>query len=188
MWTKPRALLLSVLLAFGTLTAESAAPAAATGLDVARQYAPSVYLFSSDTFRPAVAADFVLHANLRWAHDSGCTDHELAGRGKVNAALLGTGGYRHQTATGWPSCSHNAQQYSTTAYTRPRSGVVSGEGFFLDLDNAYRRGVGRSAPVYYEYQAHSFITYWARMPPTPPGEGTTWIAPTRVRCGTPGTT
>ncbi|MEP7021594.1 MAG: Vps62-related protein [Pseudonocardiales bacterium] len=157
---KVRVLSISVLLGLATLTAVSPPAAAVTDLDVIMQYAPSVYLYSTDIYRPAIAKDFVARSNLRWAHDQSCADHQLASRGNVDIAKLGNGGYRHQTANSWPVCAHNDQWYTTTAYTRPRSGVVSGEGFFLDLDNAARRGVGRTAPVFYEYQAHQFVTYW----------------------------
>lgn len=132
----------------------SAAPATVSAL------APSVLLYSSDSYRPEAATTFLGRSSLRWAHDQGCADHGIASRGQVDAVKLGGGGYRHSTATGWPSCNHNADSYSTTDYTRPRGGTVSGEGFFLDLDNAARTGTGTSAPVYYEYRAQQFVTYW----------------------------
>lgn len=162
-WARVRAVVLIVL---ATLTASTALSTPATAAPDAEgwrtvvQYAPSVFLYSTDSYRPATTADFLSHSNLRWAHDQSCADHELAARGHVDVTRLGTGGYQHQTASAWPFCDHHDHQYRSTDFTRPRGGVVGGEGFFLDLDNAARHGVGRAAPVYFEYQAHKFVTYW----------------------------
>ncbi len=152
--------LLSVVLGSAALTALPTPARATSDMDVIARYAPSVFLYSSDIYRPAPAADFLSRANLRWSHDQGCADHELAARGHVDVVRLGAGGYAHHSASSWPSCHHNDHLYRSTDYTRPRGGAVGGEGFFLDLDNAARLGAGLSAPVYYEYQAHKFVTYW----------------------------
>lgn len=158
LWT--RAGLLTVLSAMTGLAGLSAAAPARAAPSAVLAYAPSVLLYSSDSYRPASADGFLTGSTLRWAHDQSCADHQIAARGNVDTVRLGDGGYQHQTASGWPWCNDQGQQYRSTDFTRPRDGEVGGEGFFLDLDNAQRRGLGTSSPVYYEYVAQRFVTYW----------------------------
>jgi hypothetical protein len=66
-------------------------------------------------------------------------------------------------AVGLSSVDHGVQHLSDEL-TRPRQSgkgsVPEGEGFFLNFPNTQRAGQGTSAPVFYEYSAHKYVTYW----------------------------
>lgn len=136
--------------------------AEALTVSTVRDLAPLVYLHPDERHLPMSAATFLRHARLRWSHDQGCGDHQLADVGQVRDALLGGGGYRHQLARRVTllRCADEGRTVSSSEHTRPRDGVAGNEGFFLDLDNAYRGGEGPTAPSYYEYQRGRFVTYW----------------------------
>lgn len=139
-----------------------AAPASAAPAAAVTAYAPYVYLAPGEAYAPMSAGTFVTKASLSWAHDSGCPDAGIASAGKIDAAKLGGGGYQHQIADA--ICAEHGTQYPSDALTRPRQGdkgsVPTGEGFFLNFPNTERAGQGTSAPVYYEYSAHNYVTYW----------------------------
>ncbi|MGA8112183.1 MAG: hypothetical protein WCA46_00820 [Actinocatenispora sp.] len=123
--------------------------------------APLVYLHPDDDDLPMAAATFVANSRLRWSHDGGCPDHQLADTGQADAAQLGSGGYSHQEENA--VCQHSGAAWTSNQLTRPRQdgdGTSGGEGFFLDLDNTARPGQGTTAPVYYDYAAHGYVTYW----------------------------
>jgi uncharacterized delta-60 repeat protein len=129
-------------------------------------YAPVVYIAPLEQYTPSSGDLFVANSRLRWSHDTGCTDHELAPEGFVDPVALGFGGYTHETANdpvSLPPCEHTGDVFSSSASTRPNSGWITGnEGFFLDLNNDDRPllGLGASAPVYYVYKDKHFISYW----------------------------
>jgi hypothetical protein len=99
-------------------------------------------------------------SSLRWSHDDACTDHEVAARGSVSGSRLGDGRYRHQLASGLPFCDHEGATFTSADRTRPRDGEAGDEGFFLDLDNDARGGLGTGARVCYDYQPGNYVTYW----------------------------
>jgi hypothetical protein len=133
--------------------AEAAAP------DPVQRYAPLVFLHPDDNDRPMNAESFIRNSSLRWHHDSGCRDHQIAARGDVGQRRLGRGGYRHQLTD--LLCRHHGTRFRSNQYTRPRDdNVAGGEGFFLDLDNTARGGAGTSARVYYDFVSQQFVTYW----------------------------
>ena len=147
----------AVAVAIGGIAA--AAPASAAPPEPVQRYAPLVFLHPDDNDRPMSAARFIRHSRLRWHHDSGCPDHQLAGIGGVSARRLGDGGYQHQITD--LLCQHHGDAFRSNQYTRPRDdNVAGGEGFFLDLDNSFRGGTGTTAPVYYEFHSQQFVTYW----------------------------
>ena len=128
---------------------------------VVERYAPLVFLHPDDDNLPANPGAFVRSSSLRWSHDDACRDHEVAGRGEVSARRLGSGGYRHQLASGPLSgCDHEGATFTSADRTRPRDGDAGDEGFFLDLDNDARGGLGVRARVFYDYRPGSHVTYW----------------------------
>jgi hypothetical protein len=125
------------------------------------RYAPLVFLHPDDDNLPTNARTFLRNSSLRWSHDDACPDHEIAAQGSVRGRRLGDGRYRHQLASGPLSgCDHEGASFTSADRTRPRDGEAGDEGFFLDLDNDARGGLGTRARVYYDYQPGSHVTYW----------------------------
>jgi hypothetical protein len=126
------------------------------------RYAPLVFLAPGETHRPSDASSFIRNSTLRWSHDSGRGDHEIAPRGQVNEARLGGGGYQHQVEGVFGG--HHGDQIRSNDNARPKDGAGDGgnEGFFLDLDNSKHEseGPGTNSPVYYEAVEGRYITYW----------------------------
>lgn len=125
-----------------------------------KRYAPLVFLAPGEKHGPSSASSFIANSSLRWSHDSGHRDHEIAGRGRVSERALGSGGYKHQVEgviTG-----HHGDDIRSNQDARPRDDKGDGgnEGFFLDLDNSKREGGSTNAPVYHDAVAGRFITYW----------------------------
>jgi hypothetical protein len=128
---------------------------------VVERYAPLVFLHPDDDNLPANPGTFVRNSSLRWSHDDACGDHEIAARGRVGARRLGNGGYRHRQASGLLSgCDHEGRRFTSAERIRPRDGEAGDEGFFLDLDNDARGGLGTRARVFYDYRPRSHVTYW----------------------------
>jgi hypothetical protein len=150
------------LLALGTAASVSAIAAPADAAPIAptvvERYAPMVFLYSSDDNRPTTAERFVDNSRLRWNHDQDCPDDDVTD--EPRASTLGNGGYRHRTAGTWPICSPGDTVYRSNQFTRPYSGIAGDEGFFLDLRDEFRGGIGRRARVYYRFSPGSFVTYW----------------------------
>jgi hypothetical protein len=139
-----------------------APPASAAAPATVAKYAPSVYLAPGEAYLPMSAGTFVAQSSLSWAHDTGCPDATVAERTTIDASKLGAGGYQHQIAD--VLCVEHGTQYKSNELTRPRQGdkpnVPTAEGFFLNFPNTQRSGQGTAAPVYYEYSAHKYVTYW----------------------------
>ena len=161
------ALLCATVLAVGGMNRITAAEAA--GVPIAKaveDYAPDVHLHPGDGTRPMNADDFIAKSELRWDHEGRCFNDEPIAR-PVNAKALatvpdenGNGGYRHQKKGG-PFCRLGGRYYNSTEKTRPKSdGVAGGDGFYLNFDNDARGGEGTTAPVYYDFLAGRWITYW----------------------------
>lgn len=135
------------------------------------RYAPTVFLHPDDKYLPMSADTFLANSSLNWNRDQACPDHMPAGKGQINASMLGSGGYTHKWASTSPVCFEYGREFRSNEHTEPGKGVAGGEGFFLNLDNDFRRGLGRGAPVYYEYYPRQFITYWFlygfNVPPGP---------------------
>ncbi|MGW4644763.1 hypothetical protein ACWEN6_40090 [Sphaerisporangium sp. NPDC004334] len=129
---------------------------------IARKYAPFVYLAPDEKFTPVNADSFVGRSSLSWARDGSCKDDEVASIRRVDTARLGAGGYRHQISNAL--CIRHGVQHPSNKLNRPqqdgKDGIPKNEGFFLNLPNDLRSGQGTSAPVYYEYAPHQYITYW----------------------------
>ena len=147
----------AALLIGGVVPSAEAAPVPIG--EAVKAYAPVVHLHESDTSRPMNANDFISRSELRWDHEGRCYSDSHVAR-PVDARTLGTGGYRHQKKGG-AFCKHGGREYNSAEKTRPKGGGVAGDdGFFLDLDNDARGGEGTTAPVYYDYAAGAWITYW----------------------------
>jgi hypothetical protein len=125
------------------------------------RYAPLVYLAPGENHRPTDVGSFIKNSSLRWSHDSGRSDHEIAARGHVDEARLGNGGYTHQVEGVFGG--HHGDPIHSNDDARPKDGKGDGgnEGFFLDLDNSKHESLGStSAPMYYEAVNGHYITYW----------------------------
>jgi hypothetical protein len=148
----------------GLLLTGLAAPAEAAPAPLYQQLAPYVYLASGEQNPPIDAEQFIQHSSLKWSHSAPCpSDHQLAAQGSVNATSLGNGGSKHQKKSGFPGCNDSGRVYASNERVRPHE-IGARDGMYLDLDNN-RRGVGSTkAPVYYEYEAKNFITFWMFYP------------------------
>ena len=126
------------------------------------RYAPLVFLAPGETHRPSDASLFIKNSRLRWSHDSGQSDDEIADKGHVNARKLGDGGYSDQVQDLLGS--KHGDPIDSNQDARPKDGKGDGgdEGFFLDLDNSHHEsaGPGTNMPVYDEAVAGHYITYW----------------------------
>jgi hypothetical protein len=123
-----------------------------------RRYAPVVRLAPGELHQPMAAVDFVAGARLRWSHD-GCPDHLLADRGTVDPSRLGSGDYRHRTATAL--CRHSGPDHASNQRVRPYDLFPdSNEGMYLDLADDLRSGRGPTAPVYVDHLPGDHLTYW----------------------------
>ena len=152
-----------------SLVAGPLRPAGAiTVAEAVGKYAPIVYVHRQEKLLPATATNFIKGSELRWHHDSTCTDHPVKSvdgspSRAPNPAALARGDYRHQTAHprwSFSSCDHEKAQYHSNQSVRPKGGGDSGgEGMFLDLDNGLRGGEGLNAPVYWDVRGRN-IVYW----------------------------
>ena len=125
------------------------------------RYAPLVYLHPEEKLLPASATFFINNSELKWRHDSGCPSCRIEKKGQVNAAKLGSGGYKHKTKSSPASfCRHTGHSYTSRQKTAPGRGIVSGEGFYLELDDSKRSGQGITSPVYYDFAPQRYIIYW----------------------------
>jgi hypothetical protein len=141
--------------------AASAKSSKLTIQEATARYAPLVYLAPGETHGPSNASQFIANSSLRWSHDSGRSDHEIAARGRVDEHRLGHGGYQHQVEGVFGG--HHGDQIHSDQNVRPKDGSGDGgnEGFFLDLDNSKHESLGStSAPMYYEAVDGRFITFW----------------------------
>jgi hypothetical protein len=142
-------------------TAQSARARKLTIQEATARYAPLVYLAPGENHRPTDASQYIANSSLRWSHDSGRRDHEIAPRGGVNEYRLGHGGYQHQVEGTFSG--HHGDPIHSDQDVRPKDGKGDGgnEGFFLDLDNSKHESLGSTnAPMYYEAVEGHFITFW----------------------------
>ncbi|MFD8492927.1 hypothetical protein [Amycolatopsis sp. NPDC059657] len=155
--------LTSVLTAVLTVGA-ALTPAAVAADPIQKRLAPLVYLATGEKNPPNSAESFIQYSALKWSHSAPCpSDHQIAAQGAVNAASLGNGTYKHQKKSGWPGCDDSGAFYASDDRVRPHE-MNARDGMYLDLDNN-RRGVGSTAaPVYFEYQAKDYITFWLFYP------------------------
>lgn len=148
--------------------AEEARAQQVLDLDTAIQrYAPLVFLAQGEKYGPASADAFIQNSRLRWSHDAGFRDDEIADKGKIDEAKLGGNGknnaaYTDQVESQVLPIKHG-RHIRSDQDVRPNDGKGDGgnEGFFLDLDNSRRGSLGSTkSPVYYEAKAGHYITYW----------------------------
>lgn len=157
-------------------------PTRAAPPDVVSRYAPLTWLHSTERLWPTDASRFVQQSALIWSRRPGCADTRVAAIGDVDASRLGIHasslGERYmqrptkpRPANGTDLCSREAVARTADEYPRPES--QRNEGFFLDIAKSARAGTPpgcpggpqqcgryREAPVYYQYSAGRFITYW----------------------------
>lgn len=157
-------------------------PARAAPPDVVDRYAPLIWLHPTERFWPTDAGRFVEQSALIWSRRQGCADTRIAEAGDVDASRLGVQTSdvserytQHPTkprpANGKDVCSREAAARTSDEHPRPES--QRSEGFFLDIAEPARVGMPPGcpggpqlctkygeAPVYYQYSAGRFITYW----------------------------
>jgi hypothetical protein len=140
-----------------------------------RAYAPFVLLHPDDRYRPMSAGRFVRDSELRWSHRR-CNDSSIAARGSITTGRLGQlgpGGYSHRQIN---RClfpfghTHRGRSYFSGELTRPWDGgnpwpiLQEPEGFFMELSDSSRPGLGTNAGIYYEYRnvigGEKSIVYW----------------------------
>lgn len=141
------------------------------------RYAPVVYFHPNEWLYPIDADLFLAQSTLMWAH-ADCDANAIAAGARVadeglpplDADQLGTGGYSHPAG-----CAGEGSTYDSNELTRPGetgeerpNDLPLTEGFFLELDDAYRFGDPIAAttgkpdgiPIYFEYEPNRFVTYW----------------------------
>jgi hypothetical protein len=130
---------------------------------MAARLAPLVWLAAGDTSGPTDANSFIANSHLYWAHDQDCKS-DLITR-TVDEDALADGTYRHRRAINTnpvglgvpvdcPEKDHIGREYRSNENTHPlRSEDVPGkDGFFLDLVDSRRPGLGSdAAPTYWQY-------------------------------------
>jgi hypothetical protein len=188
--------LLENLVAQRAVTGGAAPQAAVATSDRVSTFAPLAFLHSEETVPPTSVDYFLDNSWVMWAEAGKCPDYVYAlGRnaapadrkpaqliGKVDAAGLGSGGYRHP-ADG-ETCNDKGPAYKSSDFTRPYSpngratGLDPTQGFYLDLDDSKRhphestsqqngQKVLNPVPMYYEQHAEGDgerITYWFFYP------------------------
>ena len=130
-------------------------------------YAPEVHLYPDDPSAPMSPDRFIARSKLRWAVPL-CTD--LTVSKSPRAAKLASGGYR-QHAIDNQGCrveepdSYSSRELTALSY-KQRTGPP-GQGFYLDLDDAVRKGDTPSSgsydnapPLYYSAKGKRYIVYW----------------------------
>lgn len=138
------------------------------GASVVEAYAPEVYLYSAERYMPTDTSNFLSRSALQWTEGGTCgTDNNATvGEGSVVAATLGSGGYAHtarQSSTSGNCTQNPGDVRASNSLTRPfqtGNGLAYGEGFSLDVNNNAYPGRGTTAPVYYQYKSHHYISYW----------------------------
>lgn len=125
--------------------------------------APRVWFHQNEGWWPLSGFTFINHSELTWAHDAGCNDHNHASRGSVSAALMGSGGYSDRQKDGW--CVDKGDVYDSNDDAAVWDAGGPGddaEGFFLQLDNAWRDGDGlnNDEPVYVRRVPGEWLQFW----------------------------
>ena len=164
--------------------------------DPVTAFAPLVHLHADEKLMPMSAEAFLKNSWLAWAHDDGCDDwvpgdrhlarpsDDKAAKGAFDhSGLAGAGAYQHGLTDS--NCDEVGRVgYLAAFHTRPfdapdrTAGLPEKEGFYLDLDDKFRKGtakvekegpqrVVRSMPVYWERASEKVdgqdglrITYW----------------------------
>lgn len=133
--------------------------------DLARQFAPVVWVHSKEEYGPASVEAFLADSELTW-RIKGAKDDDLAKRGELNPARLGLG--CQEPAIG---C-YQRDRFLATDYTRPHDddpdrapGLTTKEGFYLDPSKQAlvgEIGVEPQVPIYYEARTGKVtrIAYW----------------------------
>jgi hypothetical protein len=126
----------------GLVPARPAQAAPLTPAQAVKAFAPVVRLHPDERWFPVNPSTFIGGSSLRFDR-SMWRDHSEAGRGEIDAARLGSGGYERN---GRKSNDPNARQRG---------------GWFLRLeDDALKAGTGTSADGLYRIVPGRFLTYW----------------------------
>lgn len=129
--------------------------------ELAKTYAPVVWLQSREEYQPLRVATFLTGARLTWRTRRG-KEKEVAKRGAVVAKRLGRGCDQGCYSVG----GYIAPELTRPFFERDRPpGLQTNRGFALDLADPLRKGEGPSAPMLYEIGVRKAadelrITYW----------------------------
>ncbi|WP_030431827.1 Vps62-related protein [Allokutzneria albata] len=153
------------------LPAEPSSAAPVRAPDAARKataekYAPFIWFAKGEDHGPMDAGRFVSTAKLKWAHDDGCPDSDIAAPPDMDVLTGRTQPYAHRVKSGFPRCDFEGEPIRSTDPSAPRRNEKLGaEGFYLDGEDSLRRQTGDGAPTY--WQVHSpegagvrVYTYW----------------------------
>ncbi len=128
---------------------------------LARRYAPVVWLHSREEYLPTRVASFLKGSRLTWRTRRGRV-RQVAGRGAVSARRLGRGCDQGcYSVGGWLAPELTRPFFGRD---RPRDLDLK-RGFALDVANPLRAGEGAAAPMLYELGVRKAddelrITYW----------------------------
>lgn len=124
----------------------------------AEQVAPFVWLAKEEKYLPSDASLFVTHSELLFAYDSPCPAKSLVLH--PNETDLAAGTYQaygvkssQDSPTDVPDpdpCVPDEDVVYKTNEGKPAS-LTTGQGFYLDLADDQRAGIGIKAPVYWQY-------------------------------------
>ncbi|HEV2781324.1 MAG TPA: hypothetical protein VGX25_18225 [Actinophytocola sp.] len=150
--------------------ASTAPPASDPRTRLARQLAPAVWLAENERNFPMDASRFIANSDLWFDHGDGCADDEPVAREVSERGLAGDE-YRHPGSVpptlARPHATVRCQHDERGPHYQPNTSDQepgTGKGFYLDLDDAQRRGDGPNAPVYWQFVgedggAGAFV-YW----------------------------
>lgn len=133
----------------------------------AYDHAPRLWLHSDEHLWPFGPLDFITHSSLVWVHDRGCDDWTASENPSYGD--LGSGTYYHQAVDGGAPCTaHYGTAFVTNSYSAVNEDYEAnrpepGEGWMLQLDNAYRDGEGfdnTETIVVRQDHAENWIQYW----------------------------
>ncbi|MCP3802401.1 Vps62-related protein [Allokutzneria sp. A3M-2-11 16] len=132
----------------------------------AEKYAPFIWFAKGEEYGPMDAATFISTAKLKWSHDDGCPDADIAAPPDL-AALSGRAEpYAHRKKSGLPRCDFEGEPIKSSTYSVPRRTEELGEeGFYLDGMDTQRRQNGAGAPTYWQVDEPKgervrVYTYW----------------------------
>ncbi|WP_086818876.1 Vps62-related protein [Allokutzneria sp. NRRL B-24872] len=132
----------------------------------AEKYAPFVWSAKGEDFGPMDAAKFVAAAKLKWAHDDGCPDADIAAPPDMVELTVEDQAYEHRAKSGLPHCDFEGDPVKVTDDSAPRrTEKLGAEGFYLDGEDSLRRQTGDGAPTYWQVHTEEsagvrVYTYW----------------------------
>ena len=132
----------------------------------AEKYAPFIWFAKGEEYGPMDAGRFISTAKLKWAHDDGCPDADIAAPPDLAVLTSETQPYTHRKKSGFPRCEFEGEPIASTKDSAPRrTEELGAEGFYLDGEDSLRRQTGEGAPTYWQVHTEEsagvrVYTYW----------------------------